>query len=285
MILLSFINKSQFIPVIFFTIAVALASVFFALKTYNKSISYKVFVIYSIITIIVYAGTGLTGFLDLDSSLKVFIISQFLFFTFGIVHYIFLNRYIAADNNGTFFQEVIFTLYIAILGILVYMIIYSFTPLADYALLFSTAQITFLLPFLIIKSAELAVLIPEKIYTKWYFPDNLDIDIPEEQLEDKNIILTEIQVQRGLESPDIIPIRGRAPLKMEFGLYFSLAIAEYNDSNPGKQIRITDDMDAVYGWNFYFKPKFFSSQEYIDPQISIRENGIRENDVIIAERV
>jgi hypothetical protein len=130
------------------------------------------------------------------------------------------------------------------------------------------------------------VLIPEKVYTKWYFPENdLDFEIPEEQLEDKNIILIEIQIQRGLENSDIIPIRGRAPLKMELGLYFALAITEYNDTNAGKQIKIVDDTDSVFAWNFYFKPKFFSSQEYIDPLVSIRENGIRENDVIIAERV
>ncbi|MES2590332.1 MAG: TssN family type VI secretion system protein [Bacteroidota bacterium] len=286
MVLLSFINKSQFIPVIFFTITVALASVFYALKTHNKAISFKVFMIYSVITIIVYGCAGFVGFLEVDSSLKVFIISQFLFFVFGIVHYIFLNKFIAAGNNSTFFQEVIFTLYIAVLGILVYQIVYSFSPLANYSLLFTAAQIIFVLPFLIIKSAELAILIPEKIYTKWYFPaGDLDFDIPEEQLEDKNIILIEIQIQRSLDSPDIVPIRGRAPLKMEFGLYFALAITEYNDSNAGKQIRIEDDTDSVYGWNFYFKPKFFSSDELVDPLVSIRENGIRENNVIIAERV
>ncbi len=285
MLLIPFFNKSQFIPVIYFTAAIAFASIFYALKTQNKAISFKVFIIYSIITMLVYGCTGLIGFLQLDNPLKVFIILQMLFFVFGIVHFIFLNKYIASESSGTFLHEAIFTIYIAILGVFAYQIVYFFTPQFEYSLLFTAAQIMFIIPFLVIKSAEQAVLIPEKIYTKWYFPTNeIDFEIPEEQLEDKNIILIEIQVNRGVESSDMIPIRGRAPLKMELGLYFALAITEYNDTNPGKQIKIFDDTDTVFGWNFYFKPKFFSSQEFIDPLVSIRENGIRENDVVIAER-
>ncbi len=285
MILLAFFNKSQFIPVIYFTAVIAFASIFYALKTQNKAISFKVFIVYSIITIFVYCCCGLIGFIQLENPLSIFIILQCLFFIFGIIHFIFLNKYIASENTGTFLHEIVFTLYIAVLGVFAYQIVYSFTPEFEFSALFASAQIMFILPFFIIKSAELAVLIPEKIYAKWYFPTNdIDFEIPEEQLEDKNIILVEILIQRSPENEDIIPIRGRAPLKMEFGLYFALAITEYNDSNAGKQIKIFDDTDSVFGWNFYFKPKFFGSQEYIDPLISIRENGIRENDIIIAER-
>ncbi len=285
MIPLFFINKSQFIPVIYFTVAIALASIFYRLKSQNKAISFKVFIVYSIITMLVYACSGLIGFLELGDPLSNFIIIQCLFFVYGIIHFVFLNRYIASENSGTFLQEAIFTLYIAILGIFVYQIVYFFTPQSEYSLLFTTAQIMFIIPFMIIKSAEQAVSIPEKVYTLWYFPTNeIDFEIPDEQLEDKNIILVEIHIKRSLENQDIIPIRGRAPLKMELGLYFALAITEYNDTNAGKQIKIVDDTDSVFGWNFHFKPKFFSSPEYIDPLVSIRENGIKENDVIIAER-
>lgn len=284
--LLSILKPSYLIPAAFFAAATILASIFYALKAKKQTISFKVFMIYSVITILLYALCGLIGFIEFEKPFYHFIISQILFFIFGFIHFYYLSKLISGGDESNFFHELIFTIYIAILGVFAYQIVVSFTPIVPYFPFFTLAQLIFIIPFLLLKTAQQAISIPEKVYTKWYFPVNEnDFEIPDEMLEDRNVIIIEIRVQRSLENLDIIPIRAKAPLKMDLGLLFVTYINEFNDSNPGKQIKILDDTNSSFGWNFYFKPGFFGSVEYIDPSLSIREAGVRENDVIIAERV
>lgn len=287
-ILSSFFNTKMFMPSIFFTVAAGLGAAFLLVKRADQRISLKTFIIYALVTILVYCLCGLSGFLSFDDPLLLFIISQAVFLVLGIIHFVFLTRLIKVDSEkDNFFQELVFTLFVGILGVFAYQVVFSFTSNVEYSLLFSAAQIMFLVPFLLLKLSQRAVVVPHKVFAKWYYPsDPQEMAVSDDVWNSDSAMIVQFLLTRSPENDEVSILRGTCPANMEFGLFFANLIADWNESNPKGQIRMLDDADVPFGWNFYVeKSGFFGSRDYIDPAYSIRENGISEQDRIIGERV
>ena len=50
-------------------------------------------------------------------------------------------------------------------------------------------------------------------------------------------------------------------------------------------IEFTDKEGNPFEWWFRIKPKWYKSQQILDPQLSIKDNHVKENSVIICERI
>jgi len=275
-------------PGIFFTVAAGLGAAFLLVKRADQRISLKTFLIYALITIVVYCICGLSGFLNFTNPLLVFIISQAVFLLLGIVHFVFLSKLIKVDGEkDNFFQEFVFTLFVGILGIFAYQVVFSFTSNIEYSLLFSAAQFMFLMPFLLLKLSERAVIVPAKVFSKWYYPtDPAQMTVSDDAWDSGAAMVVQFLLTRSPENNEISILRGKCPPNMEFGLFFANLIENWNENNPKGQIRVLDESNQPFGWNFYVeKSGLFSSRDYIDPSYSIRENGISEQDRIVGERV
>ena len=72
---------------------------------------------------------------------------------------------------------------------------------------------------------------------------------------------------------------------MTFGKLFYYFINDYNDRNPDEKIEYLDEKNKPVDWIFYFKPKWFSSIHYIDPEETNSFNFVKENSVILCKRV
>lgn len=272
-------------PSIFFGVAAFLATIFFALKKDSKQISVKVFVIYTLSALLAFGLLGLTGLSSKVQPLKVYIGLQTGITLLGAIHAIALYK-LSAWQKDSFLHELIFTLYITVVSALAFVIVYSLCNNTGYSLIFSTAIILFIVPFLIGKTFEYLVAIPEEVYPKWFYPVNGDNDLPEELLEDTNVVIVEFRMlQTDKENSEVIKSRSKLPLKIEFSRFFPAFIDAFNDKNPGRRIEYIDTNKQPHGWNFYLLPKWYQFKTYINPQLTIRENGIKENSIIIAERV
>ena len=85
---------------------------------------------------------------------------------------------------------------------------------------------------------------------------------------------------------NLIKSRSKLPVKIELGKFFPVFLDQYNDRNPGNMIQFLDETKQPFGWNFYIKPKkWWQFPVYLNPEITVRENGVKENDIIVAERV
>lgn len=287
-LLASLFNAKMFIPGVFFAVAASLGAAFMMLKRANQKISFKVFVIYSLVTILVYALCGLIGFLEFKNPTLMFIITQALFVIMGIIHFVFITRLIKASHDeDNFWQELIFTLYVGCVGAFAFQAVFSFTNNVDFGLLFASAQFMFLLPFLLLNTAQRAVSIPQKIYKKWYYPtDPSEMEVSDDIWSSGNTVFVKFVLTHSPENPEEQVLTGQVPQSLEFGLFFANLLADWNDRHPGSQIKALDQVNVPYAWNFYIeRPGFFGSRDYIDPSMSIRENGISEQDRVIAERV
>jgi len=275
------------VPSIYFTIVGFLGTAFFFIKNEDKEVSFKVFAIYSVLTVLIFALIGLTGLMSIGSAPGFFIGLQVAIFVFGLIHAFTLYRLNSWSTTESFLHEFIFTLYISVLGALAFFIVFAHFNKPLYALLFSSGFLLFLVPFLVAKCFDFMLMIPEPVYPKWYFPPGeIDLDLPDDVMEENSIIVVEFQIARA-DGPDqdIVKSRSKLPLKIEFTRFFPIFLDQYNDRNPGTQIQYLDEAKQPQGWNFYIKPKWYQSARYINPELTVRENDVKENDIIIAERV
>lgn len=275
------------IPSIYFAIVGFLGAAFFFIKSEEKEVSVKVFVIYSLLTVLAFGLIGLTGLVNIESAPGFYRGLQTVIFIFGVVHALTLYRLNSWSAQESFLHEFVFTLYITLLGALAFLLVFGHFNKQSYGLLFSSAFVFFLVPFLIAKCFDFMLMIPDEVYPLWYFPSGeVDLDIPEDVMDDESIIVVEFQMAKAKDiDSDIIKSRSKLPLKLELSRFFPIFLDQYNDRNPGTQIQFMDENKQPYGWNFYIKPKWYQSAIYINPNITIRENGVKENDIIIAERV
>ncbi len=275
------------VPSVLFTITAFFATAFFFMKEEGKEVSVKVFIIYSVLTLLIFALIGLSGLVAIDSASKFFMGLQAGIVVLGIIHVATLYRLNSWSEQESLWHELVFTLYITMLGALAFVVVFNHFNKQGYALLFTSSFILFLVPFLVVKCFDFMLMIPEEVYPMWYFPSGeVDLEIPEDAMDDESIIVVEFQMARALdENAELIKSRSKLPLKLEFGRFFPIFLDQYNDRNAGTQIEFLDENKQPYGWNFYIKPKWYQSARYINPDITIRENGVRENDIIVAERV
>jgi hypothetical protein len=79
--------------------------------------------------------------------------------------------------------------------------------------------------------------------------------------------------------------RAKGPDTMKLGDLYYHFINDYNEFQSETPIQFADSDHSPYGWGFRVKPKWYQLQRILDPELTIRENRIIENTVIICERI
>jgi hypothetical protein len=275
------------IPAIFLTIAGALGTTVFLLKKEDKELSIKIFLLYSLATLVAFVIIGLTGLATVERPLLFFAVLQTVFFIFGCIHAFALYRTDSWSEPESFIHEFIFTLYLTLVGAFGFLVVFMVCNKQGYSIVFASAVVFFLIPFLIMKCFDFLLMIPDEVYPKWYYPVGQgEIEIPDELLEDSSIVIVEFRMQKSNDADsELIHSRSKLPLKIELGKFFPVFLDAYNDKNPGNQIQFVDANKEPYAWNFYIEPKWWQFRTYINPETTIRENNIKENFIIVAERV
>ena len=73
---------------------------------------------------------------------------------------------------------------------------------------------------------------------------------------------------------------------MEFGKLFYFFINDYNERHPESNIEhLNSTTQLPHEWIFYFKPNWLGNINHIDFSKTVLSNEIKENDVIVCQRV
>ena len=282
-------DERTLIPGVFITVATFLAGIFLFLNNGGKKISLKVFILYTLATVVLFALMGLTAFITISAPLVYFVGTQLGMLALGITHTAVFAYILADDENASFWNELVFTLFVMLLGGFIYLALRSrLGEQTGYNILLLTSLISFLIPFLFYKAFNYSVAIAPREYEKWYFPVDKDFDeeLDEDDFDDKKTIIAVVDII-GRTSKDENLVHGtiRAPLRYEFGDWIATYIWGRNERMPGEKVEYLDQYGQPQGWNFYIKPKWYQSPRYLNHKLTIGENKITEKDVIICERV
>lgn len=79
----------------------------------------------------------------------------------------------------------------------------------------------------------------------------------------------------------------RAPGKMVVGDFFYFFLESNENKSPDSEIDYINKYNQSYGWLFYVKSRWniIFGKKYLDPELTVAENNIKENSVIVCERV
>jgi 3-phenylpropionate/cinnamic acid dioxygenase small subunit len=94
----------------------------------------------------------------------------------------------------------------------------------------------------------------------------------------------EIELYKTVNDTMPTKIKVKAPDNMTFDVWFMMFLTDYNYKFPREPIEY-DDPASSYSWIFYVKRSFFVPRKYIDHELSIAENRIKEKHTILAKRV
>jgi hypothetical protein len=242
-------------------------------------------ILYTLSLVLFFAASGFFIALPFGQYLYAFLFFQGLFLGLGILHAGIARRWLKWMGSGAFWPEVLHLLVIMLLGAVGMIMTYRIINREGAEIAMSTSVLFFLIPYFVYQTYLKSIAIPPKVYKQWYYPVHTEEpDLEESKL--KNLLVISFEFQKQMEDRYFTNFRAKAPVDMEFGQLFYYFINDYNDRHGGSSIRYTNHQGDLHGWIFYRKPKWYHLwTKYIDSEKTIFINNIRENDVIICNRV
>ncbi len=215
---------------------------------------------------------------------KRFVALQIYFTLAGATHLTIFQTYFKKFDSKKLFTEIAIS-FVSSLFIAGFMaIIAGFFNDLDYLTYLMSTLLFFSIPTLTYVLFETAVSIPAKLHKRWFYPLNSIYPSPQAS-EMRNVIILNLVFQKKTNDKNIINFKVKAPRALDFGRLFYYFINDYNDKNPNDKIKHLDEKEQPYGWYFHTKPKWFGSAEYIDPELAIDTNNIKDGETIICQRI
>jgi hypothetical protein len=224
-----------------------------------------------------------------ENPFEVFWFFGGIFFLFGIIHMLLVHkRFFYAqkyNSNQVLIAEVLFGLSVILFTIVVFSAMqyffkdrnFLFYPIVVSALLF-------FVPLLIFHAFQAAYDIPPARFPTWKYSLLEPVKLAEIDGGGRELILAFEVAEKATDSSKTY-FRVRAPETWQLSMLFYRFLNEYNDPENKTTIEYTDKEDEPYEWWFYKKRKWYQMQKILNPEFSIRESGIKENTVIVCERL
>ncbi|HEX8268449.1 MAG TPA: TssN family type VI secretion system protein [Flavobacterium sp.] len=202
----------------------------------------------------------------------------------GAVHLMAFRHYFRRFESKAIYKELLICVASAVFLSAFILLVGGFFGESNYLLFHVASIVWFLVPTLTYSLFETAVSIPAKLHKRWFYPTNSKYPAP--QVSDmRNVIILNFIFQKKADDTQIINFKVKAPRGFEFGKLFYYFINDYNEKNPNSQIHYLDKGNQPHGWYFYSKPKWFGTSMYIDPDLAVDTNNIKDGATIICQRI
>jgi len=250
-------------------------------KNYKKET-----VVYLLLAALCLGIPALTGFIGLRENLiSFYLVIQAFILAAGILHAWLLYLLLPWTSKNKFLWEFLFSIAIAVLGAVIFLLVYNLL-LKEHLLQFVmlTSFTWFFVPFFFLQAFNRYLAIPPRLFNKWHYPFGKDIADPLDS-ELVSLLVVSFVFHKKMNDPEITTFRAKAPAHMVFGRLFYYFLNDYNERHREGPIEYLDHDDHPHGWVFYHKPGWLGIKRYIDPEQIITDNHIRENSVIICQRI
>ncbi|MEO6818180.1 MAG: TssN family type VI secretion system protein, partial [Ginsengibacter sp.] len=225
-----------------------------------------------------------------DYLFTVFWILSGIFFVFGLLHLAFFHRkyfYSPMDDKGkVIIGELLFGLGLVFFVIVIFSLLQYFLggnrSFLFYPMMLST--LAFFIPISFLYTFDALVNIPDPIFSTWEYPLSNPIELPEDNYNEKILVIAFEIAKNGTDGAKT-NFRAKAPETMKLGDLYYHFMNDYNDQQSETPIRYADNEYTPHEWWFHLKSKWYQQHLILDPNLSVRENMIKENSIIICERI
>ena len=253
--------------------------VFIAKK--NALLANKRLIGYFFGAIVILVLPSLLGFLNYNFMPYGYIGLTLLYMILGCYNLKFIS-WIFKDQTK-YIQELTITLFLTLIGMVFFSLIFNLCNDIKYGLWASTSMLSMLFVSLFMKSYRLFLDIPTPIYKIWQFSDSESVEMyGQVDFERLKVVTLELYKKEGDKEP--LRLKGKVPDDILFGVWVKCLIEDYNKKFPLSTIDYAD-MDGEQSWIFYRHNNVFLPKHYIDHELTVRNNQIKENSFIVAKRV
>ncbi|SFP95106.1 TssN family type VI secretion system protein [Parafilimonas terrae] len=247
--------------------------------------------IYSIVSSILVSLVAYISKFVGDHSFAVYWIIAAIFLIFGaihvaIVHKKYFHTYNEDSNSKIILAEIMFGLSVIFFVVVIFSSLQYFLSNEKQYLFYPMllSCLAFFIPMLVYHTFNAAYSIPAARFITWAYPLNAQIDLPDEDPRERLYVIG-FEIAKKNSDAGRSYFRAKAPEGMKLGELYYHFINDYNELQSETPIEFaTKDYDA-YQWWFRRKPKWYQRQRILNPEITMRENGVKENTVIICERI
>lgn len=212
-----------------------------------------------------------------------------IFLLFGILHLVFFHKkYFYSNNNNrgrVFFGEILFGLSLVLFTVVIFSSLQFFVK--DKGFMFFPmlmSLLCFFIPMLFYYTFEAAYKIPLPVFSTWQYPVHAPIDLPDERPGEKILVIA-FEIAKKDSDNVKTNFRAKGPDTMHLGDLYYHFINDYNEFHSETTIDYTDQVGQPYDWWFRVKPKWYQFNRVLDPDETIRDNKIKENTIIVCERI
>ena len=145
------------------------------------------------------------------------------------------------------------------------------------------SALLFFVPLLVFHSFQAAYEIPAPVFPTWQYPVYETIELPEPNKKERILVIA-FELSKRETDRSKTYFRVGAPETWILGELFYHFINESNAPENQIMIEYMDAEEEPYVWWFYEKRKWYQAQKILNPKISVRDNGITENTIIVCER-
>lgn len=232
-----------------------------------------------------YLSTLISGHL-----FTVFWVLAAVFLVFGIIHMAIVHKkyfYANKHNSSKVFKgEVFFGISVILFTIAVFSSLQYFLK-EDKTFLFypmMLSSLAFFIPLMVMHTFDAAIKIPAAIFPTWEYPLDSTIELPEEKAGEQLWVIGFMIAKKKADTKKTF-FRAKAIDRINLGELYYHFINDYNELQSETPIEFADYNRDAHQWWFRRKPKWYQFQKILNPDISVRENRIKENTVIICERI
>jgi hypothetical protein len=265
-------------------IAILMGFIAYFLAKKNKLLSNRKFIFYVLLGSVILCIPALLGFVDYWFMPYIYILLQGLYLLLGYYNVVFLKHFLPnIKKENSFWVFFLIQFLMMFIGAALFSTVFNLCNVLKYGLWACTCLLTFMFPPLFWETYNKYMSIPVEIYKVWKFIGGLDFSSFGPIDYNKSMVM-ELELFKTMEDATPTKIKAKAPGNMPFGVWFNKFLLDYNVKFPLSMIDY--DSDTIpYGWIFYIKRSFFLPRRYVDYELSIVENRIKEKYTIIAKRV
>ncbi len=249
----------------------------------SKLLGNKKLIFYILLVSVLLAVPGLLGFIDYWFMPYVYISLALLYLVLGWYNIKWIRHFWPDIEKRSYFVEFFVHFLMMFIGAAFFSLIFNLCNELQYGIWACTCLSTFVFPSLYMQTYRKYLDIPLEVYKEWIFSNNEDFS-SFEMMDYNKLLVMEVELFKNVNDLTPTKIKAKAPDNMSFGKWFQKFLTDYNTKFPLTPIQIYSDEDA-HKWIFYIKRSFFHPRRYIDYELTILENKIKEKYVIIAKRV
>ena len=225
-----------------------------------------------------------------ENLFTVFWIFAVIYMLFGIIHVNMVHKKYFTPSSGknvkVFFGELFFAISIMLFTIVVFSTLQYFVSrdkdFIFYPMMMST--LAFFIPILFVHTFEAAYNIPPAEFVTWEYPLHNEIPLPPDDPNEKLLVIG-FEIAKKAADRKRTFFRAKAPEGIKLGELYYHFLNDYNELQSETTIEYAEGGSIPHEWWFRIKPKWYQLNRILDPRLSFRANGLKENSVIICERI